>query len=85
MEEAKEWNRSPSEIQISFDAVNLYLSVPIDEAVAVIIEILDNDIDDLRKGTKLTVTDIHKLSELCLSTNYFIFASVFRKTQARLV
>ena len=75
MEEATGWNTSPSEIQTSFDVVNLYPSVPIDEAVAVIIEILNNDIDtdDLRKRTKLTLTDMHKLIELCLSTNYFIF------------
>ena len=33
-------------------------SVPIDEAVAVIIEILHNNIDDLLKRTKLTLTDI---------------------------
>ena len=75
MEEATGWNISPSEIQTSFDVVNLYPSVPTDEAVAVIIEILNNDIDidDLRRRTKLTLTDIHKLIELCLSTNYFIF------------
>ena len=47
--------------------------IPIDEAVAVIIEILNNDIDDLRKRTKLALTDIQKLIELCLSSNYFIF------------
>ena len=58
VEEAKEWNISPSEIQTPFDVVNLYQSVPIDEAVAVIIEILNNDIDDLQKRTKLTLTDI---------------------------
>ena len=51
----------------------MYPSVPVDKAVAVIIEILDNDTDDLRKRTKLTVTDIHELIELCLNTNYFIF------------
>ena len=51
----------------------MYPSVPIDEAIAVIIEMLNNDIDDLRKQTKLTLTDVHKLIELCLSTNYFIF------------
>ena len=71
VEEAKEWNISPNETQISFDVVNLYPSVPIDEAVAVITEILNNDIDDLRKRTKLTLTDIQKLIELCLSSNYF--------------
>ena len=37
VEKAKEWNISPSEIQTSFDVVNLHPSVPIDEAVAVII------------------------------------------------
>ena len=49
MEKAKEWSISSNEIQTSFDVVNLYSSVPIDEAVAVIIEILNNYIDDLRK------------------------------------
>ena len=47
--------------------------VPIDEAVAVIVEILTNDTDDLRKRIKLTLADMHKLVESCLSTNYFIF------------
>ena len=59
MEEAKEWNISSNEIQTSLDVVNLYPSVPLDEAVAVIIEILNDDIDDLRKRTKLTFTDIY--------------------------
>ena len=70
MEEAKEWNISPNEMQTSFNVVNLYPSVPIGEAVAVII--------DLRKGTKLTLTDIPKLIELCLSSNYFIFGNRVR-------
>ena len=72
VEEAKEYVSS-NEIQTFFDVVNLYPSVPIDEAVAVIIEILNNNIDDLRKRTKLTLTDIHKLIELCLGTHYFTF------------
>ena len=63
---------------IYFHVVNLYPSVPIDEAVAVIIDILNNDIDDLRKRTKLTLADIHKLIELCLITNYFIFDNRMR-------
>ena len=71
MEEAKEWNISPNEIQTSFDVVNLCPSVLIDEAVAVIIEILNNGINDLRKRTKLTLTDIQKFIEFMYS--YFIF------------
>ena len=49
MEEAREWNISPNEIKTSFDVVNLYPSVSIIGAAAVIVEILNNDIDDLRK------------------------------------
>ena len=38
VEEAKEWNISSNEIQTSFDVANLYPSVPIDEAVAVLLK-----------------------------------------------
>ena len=68
-EEVKEWNISSNEIQTSFDVVILYPSVPIDEAVAVIIEILNNEIDDLRKRTKLTLTDINNFIDYNCSTN----------------
>ena len=78
VEEAKEWNISSNEIQTFFDVVKLYPSVNIDEAATVIIEILNNDIDDLWKQTKLTFTDIQKLTKLCLSTNYFIFNNHMR-------
>ena len=76
MEEAKKWNMSPNETQTSFDVVNLHPSVLIGEAV--IIEILNNDIYDLRKRKKLTLTDIQKLIELCLSTNCFTFDNCVR-------
>ena len=67
VEEAKERNISPNEIQTS------YPLVPIDETVAVITEILNNDIDDLQKRAKFTLTDIHKPIKLCLSTSHLIF------------
>ena len=68
-------------LECSFDVVNLYPSVPINEAVAVIIEILNDAIDDLQKRMKLTLTDIHKLIELFLGTNYFIFDNCFRNLE----
>ena len=43
----------------SFDVTNLYPSVPINETIAVFIEILTISIDDLRKRVKVTLTDIH--------------------------
>ena len=61
-------------MQTSFDVINIYLLVPLDEAVAVIIDILKNVIDDLLKQKERTLTDIHELIELCSSVDYFIFA-----------
>ena len=49
VEEAKGWNISSNEIQTSFDVLNLYVSVLIDEAIAVIVKTLNNDIDNLQK------------------------------------
>ena len=61
-------------MQTSFDVINIYPLVPLDEAVAVIIEISKYVIDDLRKQKERTLTDIHELIELCSSVDYFIFA-----------
>ena len=61
-------------MQTSFDVINIYPLVPLDETVAVIIEISKNVIDDLRKQKERTLTDIHELIELCSSVDYFIFA-----------
>lgn len=77
--EAKEWDIDPDEVQVSYDAVNLYPSVPIDKAIDVIVEILNNDIDDLKTRTKLSLVDIHKLLDLCLSICYFLFENRIRK------
>ena len=52
MKKAKEWSIPCNDVQTSFDMVNLYPSVPIDEAAAVITDILDKGIDDLHKRTK---------------------------------
>ncbi|XP_065640463.1 uncharacterized protein LOC124819032 [Hydra vulgaris] len=65
--EARQWKIDPNEVQVSFDVVNLYPCIPIDEAIAVIIDILNNDIDNLKTPTKLSLVDIHQLIELSLS------------------
>ena len=61
--EAKTWNTNRLEIQVSYDVVNSYLSVPIDKAIAVLIDTLNNDIEKIKTCTKLTLTDIDKLTE----------------------
>ncbi|XP_065681541.1 uncharacterized protein LOC136095190 [Hydra vulgaris] len=76
--EAKSWVISPNEIQVSFDVIALYPSILIDRAIPVIIDILNNDKEDLAIRTKLTLTDIHQLIELCLSQCYFLYKNVIR-------
>ncbi|XP_065650401.1 uncharacterized protein LOC136078552 [Hydra vulgaris] len=76
--EAKQWIIDPNEVQVSFDIVNLYPSIPIDEAIPVIIDILNADIDDLKTRTKLTLADIHQLIELSLSICYFLYEDNIR-------
>ena len=39
---------------------------------------LNNDLHDLNSRTKLTLTDIHKLTELCLSKSYFLYENKMR-------
>nr|XP_004210295.2 uncharacterized protein LOC101240958 [Hydra vulgaris] len=73
--EAKQWIIDPNEVQVSFDIVNLYPCIPIDEAIPVIIDMLN---DDLKTRTKLTLADIHQLIELSLSICYFLYENNIR-------
>jgi len=78
VQQAKEWIPDPNEIQVSFDAVNLYPSVPIKKATNVIVDILQNDFDNIQTRTKLTLIDIRSLIELCLKKCYFSWNNKIR-------
>ena len=69
------------EVQVSYDVVNLYPSVPIDKAINVLIDTLNNDKEHLKEHTKLTLKDIHKLTELCLSKCYLLYENNLRLFQ----
>ena len=56
----------------------MYPSILIDRAITVLIDTLNNDLDDPNTRTKLTLTDIHKLTELCLSKLYFVYENIIR-------
>ena len=77
--EAKTWKISPTEIQVSHDAVELYPSVPLDKAIDVIVEDLKNDFNNVKTRTKLTLVDIHQLIELCVSECYFLYNNLIWK------
>ena len=70
--EAKTWEISPNEIQVSYDVVNLYPSVPLDKAIDGIVEYLKNDFNNVRTRRKLALVDIHQLIDLCVSECNFL-------------
>ena len=76
--EAATWETTQEEIQVSCDVINLYPSIPIDKAISVLINTLNNDLDDRNTRTKLTLTDTQRLTELCLSKSYFLYENKIR-------
>ena len=60
---------------------NFYPSVPTDKAIKVLIDYLMNDKEQLKERTKLKLTDIHRLTELCLSSCYFLYKNNLRLFQ----
>ena len=81
VKEAKTWEIHQDEVQVSYDVVNLYPSVPVDKAINVLMDTLNNDKEHLQERTKLTLTGIHKLTELCLSNCYFLYENNLRLPQ----
>jgi len=73
VEEAKNWNISPEETQVSYDVINLYPSVPIGKAITCVVDIINDDFTDVKTRTNLTIVDIKILLELCLSKCYFLY------------
>ena len=69
---AKTWDVSPTEVQVSYDVVNLYPSIPLKEATVVMMELLTKD-SEIGRRTKLKLPEIKTLIELCLSKCYFIW------------
>ena len=59
-------------MQVSYEVVNLYPSVPVKEATDVLVDLLNND-NDLRRYTKLNISEIKKLIDICLSRCYFLW------------
>ena len=51
--EAINWLITRNEVQLLYDIINLYPSVPINKALDVLIDQLNNDKDDLMKRAKL--------------------------------
>ena len=74
--QAKDWKIEPTEIQVSYDVVKLYPSVPLDRSIQVIVGFLQDDHAELKMRTKLNLTDIQQMPELCLNESYFLYNNV---------
>ena len=72
MNEAKRWQISPDEVQVSYDVVNLYPSVPLKEATDVILDMIRQD-PEIGTKTKLKIKEIKDLIDLCLQKCYFLW------------
>ena len=69
---AKSWNIDKDKVQVSFDIVNLYLSIPLKEATLILIDQLNKD-DSYKCSPKLTISETRQLIELGLHRCYFLW------------
>ena len=63
---------------VSFDVEALYTNVPIDDALAIIKELLEND-ETIPDRTPLSPKNVLDLLELLLHTTFFIFNGTYYK------
>ena len=63
---------------IGFDVVSLFTRVPIDEALTVVAQRLQED-DTLFEQTPIPPEDIHALAEVCLKTTYFQYQDSYHE------
>ena len=61
---------------VSYDVTALFTSVPVDKALEVITEILQED-DTLTTRTEMTIPQIVELLNFCLNMNYFIYDGAY--------
>ena len=62
VQEAKTCVIYQDKVQVSYNVVNLYPSVPVDKATNVLIDTVNNNKEHLKERTKLTLIDIHKIN-----------------------
>ena len=76
VEQERQIKLEPGECLSSYDVSALFTSVPIDPALNIIKDLLDND-TTLKERTVMEVGDIILLLEFCLKNTYFSFQDQF--------
>ena len=79
MEFVKDTDLRSSEVMVSFDIKSLFTKVPVEEALQVIQQKLEED-ETLGDRTALTPDQVTKLLELCIKTTYFFRGEFYMQT-----
>ena len=80
IQQIKDIKLQKDQCMVSFDVKALFTSVPIKPAINTIKKLLEED-PELQKRTTLSVTNIIRLLEYCLTSTYFIFQGRFYEQQ----
>ena len=80
IQEIKDIKLQEDQCMVSFDVKVLFTSVPIKPAINTIKKLLEED-PELNKRTSLSVKNITRLLEYCLTSTYFIFRGRFYEQQ----
>ena len=76
MQRIRQTSLAETDIMISFDVVSLFTNVPVDEALLVIAERLQQD-TTLEERTSIPIPNLCHLVELCLNSPYFQFGGSY--------
>ena len=76
LQRIRQTSLAETDIMISFNVVSLFTNVPVDEALLVIAERLQQD-TTLEERTSIPIPDLCHLVELCLKSTYFQFGRSF--------
>lgn len=66
-------------IMVSFDVKSLFTSIPTDQAISYVDQILNNNSIMLSTATKLNKEDILELLKICIDTTTFLFNGKYYK------
>ena len=80
IQQLKDIKLQQDQCMVSFDVKALFTSVPTEPAINTIKKLLEDD-TELHKRTSLSVKNIIRLMEYCLSSTYFIFQGRFYQQQ----
>ena len=75
-ERIRQIDLAETDVMVSFDVVSLFTNVPVDEAILVISNRIQQE-ETLKERTSIPIPELCHLVELCLRSTYFQFGQTF--------